>query len=853
MKLLFGLLVVVSSFSFSQQMGCEHCYSLEQALIQPSKVKSLLLSNQAIAEFPLELARFKNLTYLDVSFNNIHDFPDTTFLHEQLVKINFNNNPGIPESKLFAYLEHFPNLEEISLNNCGVFDLPPSLGELKSLKKLSVKNNSINALPVELNDLVELKEIDISNNMFRALPYVIGGQWSLEKLAIQGNPLEGLEEVIKHLNNLPNFKSLSISMDGELIKKLGVFRDLTLQELTINQSIITPKFERLLNNTSIQDLVFVECTFDPEDGPMRYGSIRSIDFIRCTHIPDLRKAENLRSVAVVSSRGEGMEGLSALTQLEKLDVRTQNLSEDLKLKLIKELPTTQIQMDNYPFSEKFAQNKLDAIAPQQAKEFNISADQADIIVLENMQLDIPANAFTLADGSKYEGKVTISMKEYFDPVSMLLDGIPMTFNNNGQRELFGSNGMFDIRVTAENGEPLFPDPDNLIQVSINDMQPENTGDLFVFNDATNEWENASPAAANTMQRSNNVDWRQRIADSINALNLDNRITMQEIPIFLSLRHKRKNHDPSLLTFNAYTRPGFKTFQRLNSTGYNIYPKNLSQREIAQQTWRIDTVLTPALDTMLREIRQRSKFKNKKGEYISEYSYRGREIKNIQIVPDIANDNFRMVFYHRNKKVSLPVYVDNRTNNTGSVMREQLRFYKKYEAQKKKDERTARKDERKKQKLLKKSVDNLREQLIQQTIWMRQNQLNPSPWTNARTEQISFGLTSFGIINVDYFMKRRPIRYIAMEDAIANQSGELIAIPEYVSVLVFEANSLLGASRGNVPDLNGDRSLIVMTLENNQIGVAKSNGKKSSQKFDLNTFSIEGLTPDEVHNKIMALR
>lgn len=852
MKLLFGLLlVVVSSFSFSQQMGCEHCYSLEQALVQPAKVKSLLLSNQAIKEIPKDIAQFGNLTYLDLSFNNIQHFPDSAFIHKNLKKININRNPAIPEKELFQYLSNFPNLEEINLNYCGIYELPASLGELKMLKRLNLRGNSINSLPIELNELFELAELDISENMFRSLPYVIGGQWSLEKLSIQGNPLEGLENVIKHLQNLPNFKDLNVSFDEDLLKKSHAFRNLTLRELTITNSTITPKYERLLNNTAIKKLTFVECVFNEDDNAMRYGTVEKIEFLRCTNIPDLSSAKNLTHLSLINSRGQGIELIGDLEKLVKLDVRSQDLSENQKIHLIKQLPNTEILMDNYPFSDVFAQNNLEPITPIPAQSFTFSSDQSETIVLENMKLDVPPNSFTLPDGSIYSGTVKVKIKEYFDPVSMLLDGIPMTFDNNGQRELFGSNGMFDIRVETETGEELFPNSNNLIEVTMNDMQPENEGDLFYFNEETNEWGNAPET--NPVRRSNNIDWRQRIIDSINDINLENRITIQDIPVFMSLKHKKKRNDPSLLSFQANTNPGLRSFRPIGSTGHIVYQKNYAQREIAKHTWKIDTVLTPELDTLLRSIKKRSKISRNNKDYAYEYGYRGREIKNIQVVPDIANDNFRLIFYHRNEKISLPIYIANRVERTGSMMKEQLKFYRKYETQKKKDERVERKDARKKKRILKKSTSNLREQLIQQAIWARQNQLFPSPWSNTRTEQTSFGLTSFGLVNIDYFSKRRPANYIVMSKTMKNQNGESIEVPENLSVLLFESNSLLGTSRKQVPLMRNSESLVVMTLENNQVGVAKAKGTGNNVKWKLNTFTISDLLPGEVHEKIMALR
>ena len=50
--------------------------SIESALEVPERVEWLTLRNQGLESFPVEITRFKNLKYHDLSGNNINSLPD---------------------------------------------------------------------------------------------------------------------------------------------------------------------------------------------------------------------------------------------------------------------------------------------------------------------------------------------------------------------------------------------------------------------------------------------------------------------------------------------------------------------------------------------------------------------------------------------------------------------------------------------------------------------------------------------------------------------------------------------------------------------------------------------------------
>lgn len=69
-------------------------------------------------------------------------------------------------------------------------------------------------------------------------------------------------------------------------------------------------------------------------------------------------------------------------------------------------------------------------------------------------INIPANAFIDADGRPYTGEATLKYREYTDPLSIALSGIPMSYDSAGTKYTFESAGMFDIAVEARGADSV---------------------------------------------------------------------------------------------------------------------------------------------------------------------------------------------------------------------------------------------------------------------------------------------------------------------------------------------------------------------------------------------------------------
>ncbi|XP_004604718.3 leucine-rich repeat-containing protein 63 [Sorex araneus] len=123
--------------------------------------------------------------------------PDLTPLAHQLVYINLSYND----------LTNFPaevfcvkNLQVLLLRNNPIKEIPSAIQQLKFLRILDMAFNLLTSLPAGLFNLYRLRNLDIAYNTITTLPSDIQKLRSLEKLIVDGNELVTFPPAILRLN-----------------------------------------------------------------------------------------------------------------------------------------------------------------------------------------------------------------------------------------------------------------------------------------------------------------------------------------------------------------------------------------------------------------------------------------------------------------------------------------------------------------------------------------------------------------------------------------------------------------------------------------------------------------------------
>ena len=241
--------------------GDQKCYVRDDLRIQDLSpiqyfkgLRKVNLSNHKIKEISNpRLNSLKNLTDLDLSFNNIHNKNITT-IFPNLEKLNLSGNPFIEIPDKITKLTHlkelillgkikkvsikagsFNNLKKLTLS--GLWKLESfyiESGALNNLEELdsSFVNFPKSTLPTGILSLRNLKHLNLWSAGLTSLPARIDSLTNLEYLNLKWNNLTNLPT---NVNSLTKLKILNLE-DNQITKiSPNTFTNLNeLQELNLN-------------------------------------------------------------------------------------------------------------------------------------------------------------------------------------------------------------------------------------------------------------------------------------------------------------------------------------------------------------------------------------------------------------------------------------------------------------------------------------------------------------------------------------------------------------------------------------------------------------------------------------------
>ena len=225
---------------------------LNSIIEKKDSIYALNLENYGLKEIPDILFEFKNLQYLNLSYNR------------------FKNN-----EQLFEDLSKFPNLIALELHRCYLRYLPDNIKNLNNLQVLSLQFNDFRTLNENLGELISLKYLDIgSNGKLRELPKSIGELKCLQYLNISPN---GLNKLRNELSGCHQLKSI-VANAGRiktLPENMGGLVNLKYINLASNK--ITSLPETLGEMSSLEHLSLG--SNDIKVIPKSLSSLKKLDFL----------------------------------------------------------------------------------------------------------------------------------------------------------------------------------------------------------------------------------------------------------------------------------------------------------------------------------------------------------------------------------------------------------------------------------------------------------------------------------------------------------------------------------------------------------------------------------------------
>ncbi|MDJ1471058.1 leucine-rich repeat domain-containing protein [Xanthocytophaga flava] len=109
-------------------------------------IQKIILHNLNLRHLPAALQECENLEVLDISDNDISIFPGYL---SKLKKLTLNGNRTIDLDQILTYLNP-GTLQELTICNCNLTELPAQIGRFRQLKYLYLSDNPLQKFPIEI-------------------------------------------------------------------------------------------------------------------------------------------------------------------------------------------------------------------------------------------------------------------------------------------------------------------------------------------------------------------------------------------------------------------------------------------------------------------------------------------------------------------------------------------------------------------------------------------------------------------------------------------------------------------------------------------------------------------------------
>jgi Leucine-rich repeat (LRR) protein len=149
-----------------------------------------------------EIANLINLTYLDLTHNQIKIIPESIQKLTKLsvLKLTDNELTTLPNT-----IFQLTKLEKLYINKNRLVNINPNINSLTNLTELSLEHNKLKNLPNELYELTNLNMLNVSYNQLHSLSSNIQNLNLLLTLNVDNNCLENLPVEIVNLTRLIKF------------------------------------------------------------------------------------------------------------------------------------------------------------------------------------------------------------------------------------------------------------------------------------------------------------------------------------------------------------------------------------------------------------------------------------------------------------------------------------------------------------------------------------------------------------------------------------------------------------------------------------------------------------------------
>jgi len=122
-------------------------------------------------------------------------------------------------------------------------------------------------------------------------------------------------------------------------------------------------------------------------------------------------------------------------------------------------------------------------------EYSFAAENGDTIFHESGSILLfPPNSMLDVYGNVVTGDVTVSYREFSDPLDFFLSGVPMDYDSAGTNYVFESSAMCEV-TAMQNGQELFVNPESQPEMNLVTSDLNAQHNLYYLNEETECWVN----------------------------------------------------------------------------------------------------------------------------------------------------------------------------------------------------------------------------------------------------------------------------------------------------------------------------------------------------------------------------
>uniref|UniRef100_A0A8I3W339 Erbin n=1 Tax=Callithrix jacchus TaxID=9483 RepID=A0A8I3W339_CALJA len=141
---------------------------VEEGISACENLQDLLLSSNSLQQLPETIGLLKNITTLKIDENQLMYLPDSIggLISVEELDCSFNEVEALPSS-----IGQLTNLRTFAADHNYLQQLPPEIGSWKNITVLFLHSNKLETLPEEMGDMQKLKVINLSDNRLKNLPF----------------------------------------------------------------------------------------------------------------------------------------------------------------------------------------------------------------------------------------------------------------------------------------------------------------------------------------------------------------------------------------------------------------------------------------------------------------------------------------------------------------------------------------------------------------------------------------------------------------------------------------------------------------------------------------------------------